>query len=201
MRNVRIPLMVLLGLAALWVAGPIEVAADRDGERIAIKDDCDPRDPAWAPTGGCLLKKGDVTQAEFGMFLRSPLYNNAPPATPPNPPQLFLVGHPSWRNEPSHIVVELGERIHVKNEGGRLHTFTPVAQFGGGRVPPLRVGTVMAPECAAPVAPATDPYQVAPGDRLKLKASVEGIQRFMCCIHPWMRATVRVIPEEHDHEE
>ena len=45
----------------------------------------------------------------------------------------------------------------------------------------------------------TDPYEVAPGARLKLKATTEGIQRFMCCIHPWMRATVRVVPEEHHH--
>lgn len=196
MRNARIPLALLLGVSVLWVSGPIEVAADRDGESIAIRDNCDPKDPAWAPTGGCLLKKGDVTNAEFGMFLRSPLYDSdANPLN--NPVGQFLVGHPSWRNDPSHIVVEQGEGIHVKNEGGRLHTFTPVAAFGGGRVPPLLVGTTMAPECAAPVAPATDPYEVAPGERLRLKAKEEGIQRFQCCIHPWMRATVRVTLDDH----
>jgi plastocyanin len=192
MRNARIPLTVVLALSVLWAAGPIDLAA-KDEKHIAIRDDCDPDDPAWAPTGGCLNKKGDVTNAEFGLFLRSPLYNNAAAG---NPPQLFLVGHPSWRNDPSHIVVEVGENIHIKNEGGRAHTFTPVAQFGGGRVPPLLVGTIPAPECA--LAPgATDPYLAAPGDQLKLKATTEGIQRFQCCFHPWMRATVRV--EEHHH--
>ena len=194
MRNVRIPVMLVLALSVLWAAGPIEVAAEKDDEqRIAMKDDCDPSDPAWAPTGGCSLKNGDMTNAEFGQFLQSPLYNNAGAG---NPPKFFLVGHPAWRNEPSHIEVEVGKNIQIKNEGGRLHTFTPVAQFGGGRVPPLLVGTIPAPECA--LAPgAADPYAVAPGDKLKLKATTEGIQRFMCCIHPWMRATVRV--EGHHH--
>jgi hypothetical protein len=198
MRYVRIPLVLLLGVTVLWISGPIELVADRKGERIAMKDDCDPSDENWAPTGGCLLKKGDVTQAEFGMFLRSPLYNNAPAGSPP---ALFLVGHPSWRNEPSHIVVEKGERIEVKNEGGRAHTFTPVEQFGGGRVPPLLVGTQPAAECAAPGEGETDRYEVAPGGRLKLRATTEGIQRFQCCFHPWMRATVRVVPDDDGHHQ
>src|SRR4051812_16829912 len=44
---------------------------DRDA-RIAIRDDCDPTDPGWAPSGGCLLKRGDVSFAEFGAELSSP---------------------------------------------------------------------------------------------------------------------------------
>jgi hypothetical protein len=28
-----------------------------------------------------------------------------------------------------------------------------------------------------------------------LTASGEGIQRFQCCFHPWMRATVRVVSD------
>jgi plastocyanin len=195
MRSVRIPALLVLVLSVLWATGAsINLAADDDGVDIAIRDNCDPDDPAWAPTGGCLKKQGDVTNAEFNAFLRSPLYDS-PLNMADNPVGQFLVGHPSWRNEPSHTVVELGDRINVTNEGGRNHTFTPVAAFGGGRVAPLLVGTTMAPECAAPTAPATDPYQVAPGDKLKLKASTEGIQRFQCCFHPWMRATVRVVPE------
>jgi plastocyanin len=192
MRNARIPLMVLLGVSVLWVSGPIEVAADLDGEKIAIKDDCEPDDPGWTPTGGCLLKKGDVTEAEFSTFLQSPLYDNN--LVDPDPlVGRFLVGHPSWRNEPSHSMIKTGKRIHVKNEGGRNHTFTPVAEFGGGRVPPLRVGTQL-PECALAQG-ATDPYLVAPGGNLKLKTEGEGIMRFQCCLHPWMRATVRVTAE------
>src|SRR5215208_857315 len=43
------------------------------GRQIAILDDCDPTDPAWAPTGGCLSKRGNVTNAEFNALLTSPL--------------------------------------------------------------------------------------------------------------------------------
>jgi hypothetical protein len=194
MRNVRVPVMLIVGLSMLWVVGrPTELAADRGGEKkIALIDDCDPDDPNWAPVG-CLQEKGDVTNAEFGLFLRSPFYNNAPAGSPPS---LFLVGHPSWRNEPSHLVVEEGKRIDVKNEGGRPHTFTKVAEFGGGRVPPLLVGTQTAPECVLP-AGEIDPNQLAPGARLKLKTSGEGIVRFQCCFHPWMRSTIRVVPDDH----
>ncbi len=60
----------------------------------------------------------------------------------------------------------------------------------------LLVGTQMAPECALP-ASGIDPSQLAPGARLKLRTSGEGIMRFQCCFHPWMRATVRVVPDEH----
>ena len=78
MRNVRIPAMLVLGIAVLWgMAGPTELVAENDGDtKVALVDDCDPTDVAgWAPVG-CLQDKGDVTAAEFGMFLRSPLYDN-----------------------------------------------------------------------------------------------------------------------------
>jgi hypothetical protein len=184
--------VLLLGGAVLWATGrPTELAADLEGAQIALVDNCDPADPNWAPVG-CLQDTGDVTAEEFDLFLRSPLYDND--GNPLSTAGQFLVGHPSWRNDPSHTVIKDGKQLHVTNEGGRPHTFTKVAEFGGGRVPPLRVGTQMAPECALP-AGQTDPYLVAPGARLKLTTSGEGIMRFQCCLHPWMRATVRVVPE------
>ena len=173
------------------LAGPTELAADRDGEqKIALMDDCDPDDPGV----------GAAVRLPAGQGRRDAAPSSACscvlPSTTTMPARstagLFLVGHPSWRNEPSHLVVEEGKRIQVKNEGGRPHTFTPVAQFGGGRVPPLLVGTQPAPECAARRGRDRS-LSGRPGRRLKLKATTEGIQRFLCCFHPWMRATVRVI--------
>ena len=158
-------------------------AVKSDGEgsnrKIAMRDNCDPADPAWAPTGGCVLRKGDVTVAEFNAFLRSPL-TIAPNAQ--------LIGHPSWRNEPSYVSIESGRTLRVVNEGGRTHTFTEVAQFGGGRVPPLSIGLSSAPECAAAV-------NVPAGARMEMAVMSDGVHKFQCCIHPWMRATVRVHPE------
>jgi plastocyanin len=179
--------LALVALAAPGLRGQDNNNDDNRGNRaIDLVDDCDPDDPAWLPIG-CLQKDGDVTVAEFNAFLRSPLYDNIPP--PGIEPGLFLVGHPSWRNDPSHVVIAAGKEIRVRNVGGRPHTFTAVAQFGGGVVPPLNVGTQPAPECAASV-------RLAPGDRARLIAGGEGIQRFQCCFHPWMRATVRVVADD-----
>lgn len=189
-------------LAAVVIAAPALRGQDDDNDdnagnrKILLVDDCDPADPNWAPVG-CLQEDGDVTAAEFNAFLRSPLYDNQAPFGVE--PGLFLVGHPSWRNDPSHVVIEEGKRISVRNVGGRPHTFTEVAQFGGGLIPPLNVGfpppppppagVGMAPACAASV-------RMEPGDRARLTASGEGIHRFQCCFHPWMRATVRVVADD-----
>ena len=147
---------------------------------IAVLDDCDPNDPTWAPTGGCLLEGGDVTNAEFTAFLTSPLY-------------LSTVGHPAWRNEPSYVKIEVGESVRVRNEGGRLHTFTRVAQFGGGRVPPLNVGLTPAPECLN-----SSSSDIAPGASLRVTGDAVGTTRYQCCIHPWMRAAIKVLPDDNN---
>lgn len=167
--------------------GAENVAARSEGRdnnrKIAMRDNCDPSDPAWAPTGGCLLKKGDVTNAEFGAYLRSPLTIPANGA---------LIGHPSWRMEPAYASIESGKRLRVPNTGGRTHTFTEVRVFGGGRVPPLNIGLVPAPECATAV-------NVPAGGSIEIPQLSDGVHNFECCIHPWMRATVRVSSERHSH--
>src|SRR5688500_6159533 len=170
--------LAIVALAAPGLRSYDDRNDDNRGNRtIELVDDCDPDDPAWLPVG-CLQRDGDVTAAEFNQFLRSPHYDNEPPFGVE--PGMFLVGHPSWRNDPSHVVIEAGKEIRVRNIGGRPHTFTAVAEFGGGVVAPLNVGTQPAPECAASV-------RIAPGDGTRMTAGGEGIQRFQCCFHPWMR--------------
>jgi len=147
-------------------------------EKIAILDYCDPTDPGWAPTGGCLLKEGDVTFAEFNALLTSIL-------------STAVVGHPAWRFEPSFAETDPSETVRAINLGGRTHTFTEVASFGGGIIPPLSQGLVEAPEC-------TTATMIAPGDRQVVRGLAEGDHRFQCCIHPWMRALIKVEAKKED---
>ena len=118
-----------------------------------MMDDCDPDDAGVGANGGLSTRNGgDVTTAEFGLFLRSPPLQQRRAGTPADArdcsssatPRGAMSRHISWSKK--------ARESTVKNEGGRLHTFTPVAEFGGGRVPPLLVGTLLAPECAAPAA-------------------------------------------------
>ena len=185
--TIAVGALALIALAAPALRGQNQNNDANQGNRsVNLVDDCDPDDAAWLPVG-CFQRDGDVTAAEFNASLRSPLYDNIPPFGAE--PGLFLVGHPAWRNDPSHLVIEAGKKIQVRNVGGRPHTFTKVAEFGGGVVPPLNVGTQPAPECAQSIR-----LEAGQGDTIT--ADGEGIQRFQCCFHPWMRATVRVVTKD-----
>jgi plastocyanin len=122
-----------------------------------------------------------VTNAEFGSLLGSPL-------------SLSVVGHPAWRNQPSYLWIKAGKNVRVTNEGGRGHTFTKVAAFGGGFVPPLNQGLTPAPECLA-----ISVVVLPPRARQELTGLALGDHRLMCCIHPWMRALIKV--EAHNHSD
>ena len=147
---------------------------------IAIRDDCDPRDQAaWAPTGGCLQRQGDVTFAEFNAELNSPL-------------ALSVIGHMAWRMDPTYLKVRTRKNLSVQNEGGRTHTFTEVARFGGGKVPPLSQGLTTAPECPGSV-------DIPAGGSTRVSGLAAGNHRFQCCIHPWMRMIVKVHDSKGPH--
>jgi hypothetical protein len=178
-RNPRIAvLLVAAAIAAVAAVGGWRakaVIAD-DDETIAIRDDCAPDDPAWAPTGGCLRVSGDVNLAEFNAELTSPLSG-------------AVIGHQGWRNDPSYLEIETDEGVNAINKGGRVHTFTEVADFGGGRVPPLNQGLTPAPACATAV-------NIPPGESIRIAGLSVGNHRFQCCIHPWMRALIKVEPDD-----
>jgi plastocyanin len=177
----------VLGLAALLALGAAAFATlapagsaddDSGGKRIAIEDDCDPRDPGWDTIpGDCRQRRGDVSAMEFGQELSSGL-------------STAVVGHQAWRNDPSYLKIKSGTTVRVENEGGRPHTFTKVAAFGGGSNPPgFNQGLTPSPECAAGAF-----VELSPGDRARLSGLTVGNNKFICCFHPWMRALIKVTP-------
>jgi plastocyanin len=157
-----------------------ENSSETNNQKVAAIDNCDPRDPNWAPVG-CLNRdkpENNVTNAQFVNLVFSPF-------------SAAVVGHPSWRFDPGYITVEPGQTLRLSNDGGRPHTFTEVAQFGGGRIPPLNnPGLTEAPECAL-AAGATDANLVPPGGTIQ-KTLAPGEHRMQCCFHPWMRMIVKV---------
>ncbi len=162
----------------LWNAGGTVGLADDDrNNEVVMLDNCEPTDPEWTPTGGCTLKpkRGDVSASEFFELLFSPLSAGA------------VVGHPSWRNEPSYLSIDDDRRVRVKNRGGRGHTFTEVEDFGGGFISDLNGELEPAPECLT-----NEVIVVAPGERIHVRNLTSGLHKFQCCIHPWMRAAIRV---------
>ena len=174
--------LALASIAAIASFGSVAVTAQvkSNDNKIDVVDNCLPGDPGWTPTGGCLLNEnqGDVPFAEFGALLTSPL------TIPPNG---YLIGHPSWRMEPAHITTPAGKGVKITNRGGRAHTFTEVDQFGGGRVGILNVGLSAAPECNPALT-----VDLPPGASTTIPVIGDGLHKFQCCIHPWMRATIRV---------
>lgn len=172
-RRVTIALL-LVGFLAATTGGLAARADDDGGRQIVMRDDCDPNGGWEVVPGGCERKRGNVSLAEFNAELDSPL-------------AAAVIGHQAWRNDPSYLVVKQGKTLRIRNKGGRPHTFTKVANFGGGVVPQHNEGLVFSPECAGLV-------PIAPGESARLSGLTVGNHRFLCCFHPWMRALVKVTP-------
>ncbi len=195
MRKLR---MLAYGLAVLvgaWAIGKNVATAQvaSNDPRIALVDNCDPPTFNAVIPGVCTPTphRFDTTFAEFIALLFSPL-------------TVTTVGHPAWNFTPGYISVRAGQTVRAINAGGEGHTFTEVANFGGGFVPllngavspPAPAGTVplaLAPACAlVPGVPAPGVVVVAPGNTVNVTRLAPGLHKFQCCIHPWMRAVVDV---------
>ena len=152
------------------------VNALRPAARVTMSDQCDSASFNAVLGPGTCTRAGSVTFAEF---------NN----------ELNATGSvASWTFQAVVFNVFIGQAITAQNLGGEVHTFTRVANFGGGIVPELNTASrnlVMAPECAL----LTPSDNVVPGSTFTTDVATNvGIAHYQCCIHPWMRATVTVIP-------
>jgi hypothetical protein len=145
---------------------------------MLMRDDCDRNDPLWNNVDGC-TKKGNVSFAEFNEEANSPLAD-------------AVVGYQAWRNDPPYLVVKEGANVRIENVGGRPHTFTRVAEYGGGMVPPLNEGLDFSPECAGLV-------ELPPG----AKAKLSGLGRqspFHLLLPSVVRALIKVEEKKRGHK-
>jgi plastocyanin len=101
--------------------------------------------------------------------------------------------NPNWDFEPDTLKIKEGTLVSVVNQGGEPHTFTEVANFGGGFIPPLNNGQATVPECAGGFSRvAVARTRLLQGSSLQITGLSKGTHNFECCIHPWMRMSVEV---------
>src|SRR6266404_3897789 len=89
---------------------------------------------------------------------------------------------PGWDFEPDALKVKEGTSLNVFDQGGEPHTFTEVAQFGGGFIPPLNApGETVVPECAGGFANvAVARTRILQGSQLQVVGLSKGEHSFQC---------------------
>lgn len=153
-------------------------------KKIRMYDDCDPASFNAVLGDGACIGNGHTTFDEFIAELEA-----------------TQDAH-TWRNQPSAMHLNVGRPTLIENRGGEVHTFTPVANFGGGFVAELNGisgNPVPAPECLnfgtivfIPAGASED------GPTAGSSGLPVGTRRFQCCIHPWMRTVIEVAdPKAH----
>jgi len=151
---------------------PTSISTDRGGsdrtKTVKLMDECD--GSSFSAQGIACSRSGGVTFDQFGAQLA----------------RLHEV--PEWRFNPGNVNLRVGEVLASLNTGGEAHTFTEVANFGGGIVPSLNAAaglTTVAPECR-------QAQFLPPGTGTSEVADEAGDEKYQCCIHPWMRTVVHV---------
>lgn len=172
-RRFRLGIALLAALALTVLATP---AAFADGGReIRMRDKCDPATFNAVLGPGACVGDGDVTFAELLATL--------------NPAD---GGHDAWRFTREELTVRVGESVSITNQGGEVHSFTEVLNFGTGIVgAPL--DNALPPGTPAAI-PAEDPGPtfLPPGGARVLSGLTPGAHKFECLIHPWMQSTITV---------
>jgi plastocyanin len=163
---------------SMSIAGPGTVqrftAVTDHGHTVTLSDGCDP-DTFNAMFGdGTCIRPGGVQLPNFLEDLRN--HGSAG----------------AWHMAPNEVTLKVGEVLSAFNHGGEVHSFTEVKEFGGGFFQPINeiLGLAEVPECAQAQAAGA---VLKPGESSSEVENDEGVEHYQCCIHPWMRAEVRIV--------
>jgi plastocyanin len=170
-------LLVASATFAVAQAGPSQTNQSRVAQVVAL-DECDPA------TFNAAVGEGFCKNVALGSATKfEELFKKAAAGTP----------DPKWDFEPDALNIKQGTILSVVDEGGEPHTFTEVAQFGGGFIPGLNAGEDTVPECTGGFANVdVAKTRILQGSEIKVTDLKKGSHRFQCCIHPWMRMQVEV---------
>lgn len=174
-------LLIRVTVAALMLGSLGLFVISGDEKDVIVRDDCDPTTFNAAVGPGTCVGSGKTTFADF---------------------IAELIKHQiavAWRFNPREFDVPAGKMLMLENRGGETHTFTKVAEFGGGFVPPLNTlsgNPIPAPECLAPPSPTNifvEAGETDEGPTAGTTVLPTGQEtKFQCCVHPWMRTKIRV---------
>ena len=190
MRTVMRRVSLHASLGALFVLALGSTALADDVQELRIRDQCEPASFNTAAGPGTCVGDGNIT---FDTFIAELTEDQS-------------VG--AWRFNPDHFDMDRGEPLRLVSRAGETHTFTRVAQFGGGFVDLLNAlsgNPTPAPECAV-VNPdgSLAPQPPGPRNNFVTAGSIQngltagsatlprGVTRWQCCIHPWMRTEITV---------
>jgi len=175
--------LVLAATAVIGLVAASPAVAKSDHKTVVIRDDCEPVTVNAAVGPGTCVGDGRTTFADFRATLEA------------------LIPPERWNFSRDDFGLDAGGRIDVVSRGGEFHTFTEVAQFGGGclPIPFLNLGEPPVAECqpeSAPGVPAAFATSGVPaGGALTITDVGPGTHRYQCLIHPWMR-TVAVVEDD-----
>jgi hypothetical protein len=172
----------LLALAvAIAAATPSIAQGNPLRTEIVALDECDPA-TFNAVLGPDFCRNVSLAPLGFATTF-SELFAKAAAGTP----------DPGWDFDPDQISIKQGTVLSVADQGGEPHTFTEVANFGGGFVPDLNHGENTVPECAGGFSNVkVARTRILQGSHLDMTGLSKGKHLFQCCIHPWMRVEVEV---------
>jgi hypothetical protein len=159
--------VVLSLLSVLAVAAMPATAVAGDSVKVFVMDRCEPDSFDAAIEPGTCLRDGGVTFDNFVDRL--------------NPKD---GGHNAWRNSRREVVLNGDQHLTLINNGGEVHSFSEVANFGTGFVDELNAALPVGTPPALPVGPLNF---LAAGETVELDQLKAGTHLFECLIHPWMR--------------
>ena len=189
------PLRVL-SILACFVLLSLSALAQSEPFTIGMRDACDPgtfSSPVNAAGPGA-CKPGQHGTTKFKFFIAELQSDHIAGAWRFNP----LLNTTAGTFQLATVSLNSGQTTALQNTGGELHTFTKVATFGGGFIPPLNQlsgNPVPAPECLQPENATNIFVEAGTTDAGPTAGSAElpvGVSNWECCLHPWMRMTIEV---------
>ena len=178
---------VYAGMTAFLVLFAALANARSSAQVFRVRDDCDPATfnalPPAGPGLGVICNPGFDGGTTFTEFIQELTEDQE-------------VG--AWRFNPDEVHLDRRQATIIESRAGEFHTFTQVADFGGGVVPDLNAlanAGPPRPECFAD--PSATNIPVPDGAKIYgpiagSAALPRGTTKWQCCIHPWMKSKIEV---------